>query len=254
MLGQSGAAPGDQISGTLTITNSGNPLDLTALAHPFRGPAVFHCRPAFQVYLTNGAVTNEGGFLADCSSRPFIIRHGANHLPFRLSTSYAACSQAGGSAPTSGIPPCTAQGTPPLPSGSYKAELAWSESVPLPSPKPVTVEVAYACGATPCAPPATPVESAYAWLNAVNAKDTTLASSFFAQPRAMAWSDGHTEDWPTFSSIRCVPLSDRAANQTDVLCTFNEAGPPGTQLDGFWTITFRLQANGQWLITNYGTG
>lgn len=70
----------------------------------------------------------------------------------------------------------------------------------------------------------------------------------------MDWSDGHTEDWPTFSSIRCVPLSDRAANQTDVLCTFNEAGPPGTQLDGFWTITFRLQANGQWLITNYGTG
>lgn len=108
--------------------------------------------------------------------------------------------------------------------------------------------------ATPA--PASAVEAAYSWFNVINAKNVSQSASYFAPGHEgmMNWNSGDTGEWPTFSNVQCKPLSEKATNQKDVLCSFKESGPPGTQLDSFWTITFRKQPNGSWLIINYGTG
>jgi len=133
------AVPGQQIKGTFVIINPSNPINLTEVAHPFGEQAPDHCRPDFQVYLTNGAVDNESGFAMNCLGEPFVIAHGTTRLPFTLRTDYSGCSTTG--TPTPDSPMCPASGFPPLPPGSYKAIVVWSDVVPLPSPKPLAIEL-----------------------------------------------------------------------------------------------------------------
>lgn len=157
VLGQVDAAPGQRIEGVLIITNPGAPFNLTAVARPFNASHLrYHCRPAFEVYLTDGTLTNAGGFRADCSSRSFVVGHGANRLTFRVLTSYASCAESPDSTGTAESPPCGSSGSPPLPVGSYRATIAWSEWVPIPRPRPVAVRLVYSCGATPCTPDTNP--------------------------------------------------------------------------------------------------
>jgi hypothetical protein len=129
---------GQSIKGTLAVTNPGNPINLTTMTLG-KGLSPYHCKPGFEVYLTNGSIENEAGFADVCSSAPFIINHGTTHLPFRLLTNYSSCTETGLGAINT--PKCTAHGIPPLPTGSYIAKVAWSKSVPLPAPKPRTVNL-----------------------------------------------------------------------------------------------------------------
>jgi hypothetical protein len=120
-----------------------------------------------------------------------------------------------------------------------------------------------AAHATPA--PAVAVRVAYSWIKSINAKNVSQSSQFLA-PRdkeIMDWNSGDSSGWPTFTGIRCKAESEKASNQKDVLCTFNESpplptvnneDPPGTYTDDFWTVTLRRQPDGSWLIADYGTG
>jgi hypothetical protein len=131
---------GQPIKGTLVLANPGEAVDLTAVSHPFGHlHSPYHCKPAFEVYLTNGVVENEEGFTDECVAKPFVIAHGTTKLPFTLPTTYSRCTQTGPGAPST--PPCGPTGLPPLPLGNYRATVAWSEVVPVPAPSPVTVVV-----------------------------------------------------------------------------------------------------------------
>ena len=98
------------------------------------------------------------------------------------------------------------------------------------------------------------VQTASAWLSAINSKDAPLAASYVQARNAMDWDNGVTADWPTFSDVSCSPLTSLDVhNDAKVNCVFNESGSPGTQLDGFWTILLDRQPDGEWLVTDWGT-
>lgn len=127
---------GRPIKGTLVVDNPHAGINLTQVE---QATGVVKCKPGFTVILTRGSFRNSVPFATVCSSRPFVIAHGANRLPFTMITSYARCLLPGGSS-SIGIPHCLpSQGPPPLPAGSYTTAIEWSEPVPLPKPPPVTV-------------------------------------------------------------------------------------------------------------------
>lgn len=131
-------ASGPSIKATFVINNPGSAINLTPASREVGGQASGGCEPDFAVYLTNGNVNNEVGFNEDCSSAPFLIPHGTTRLPFTLDTTFTSC----GDPATPNDPGCLASGGfPPLPPGTYKAEVEWSDKVPVPAPKPVSVTI-----------------------------------------------------------------------------------------------------------------
>jgi hypothetical protein len=141
---------GQLIHGTLVIMNSGRPVDLTLVATvtiPPKGhrvTKVIGCRPFVAVGLANRSVQQVVGFAASCSAAPFLLRHGSTRIPITIETSYTGCLQQGGTqAPTgSTIPQCTPSNVPPvLPGGRYRTFVAWSEHVPVPAPKAMSVTI-----------------------------------------------------------------------------------------------------------------
>jgi hypothetical protein len=119
---------GRPIKGTLIVENPGAALDLTQLE---MSPSP-HCRLAFEISLTSATVDNQAGFSLVCTTGVYPIAHGTTRLPFSISTTYNGCSPHDDS---TGGPDCLADGDePPLPVGSYRAVINWSEPVPLPRP------------------------------------------------------------------------------------------------------------------------
>ena len=140
VLSETSVVAGKSIHGDLVVTNDGAPINLTDVGRPFREPnSPYRCRPSFLVYLTNGVTQTEEGFAEPCVSRPFSIAHGVSRWPFQLLTTFGGCTQSGSG--TADIPACGASGIPSLPPGGYETRVAWSESVPVPQPLPVSVEL-----------------------------------------------------------------------------------------------------------------
>lgn len=141
VLSETSLVAGQPIKGTLLVTNPGGAINLTAVGRPFGKPhSSYRCQPAFLVYLTNGVLENEEGFDEPCVSGPFTIAHGVSRWHFQVLTTFSGCTQSGGG--TENMPACSGpSGTPPLPPGSYDTRIAWSEWVPLPDPRSVTVEL-----------------------------------------------------------------------------------------------------------------
>jgi hypothetical protein len=128
-------ATGHPITGSLAVDNPGAAIDLTRVEES----ASPDCQPAFAVYLSNSQVRNYPGFVLVCMTRPFVVAHGRDRFSFTVLTSYFGCSPPAGRSEVS-IPACLASGAAPaLPPGSYRARIAWSERVPLPTPPPVPV-------------------------------------------------------------------------------------------------------------------
>jgi hypothetical protein len=141
---------GQVIHGVLVIVNTARPVDLTLVAtvairrEGRRVTKVTGCRPFVGVGLGNRSVQQFVGFAAICSAAPFLLRHGSTRIPFIIETSYTQCLQQGGSQVTTGstIPKCTPSNVPPvLPVGRYRTFVAWSEHVPVPAPKAVSVTI-----------------------------------------------------------------------------------------------------------------
>jgi hypothetical protein len=138
---------GQSIKGTLVVENRGNAINLTKVATVTirrrdrkTSTQLAGCRPDVGLGLSNSHYRQEISFLVQCSPKPFIIRHGATRIPVTIYTTYTGCAQPGGTVtPTN--PACLANGPPPMPVGRYKTQVVWSETVPLPTPKAVTVTV-----------------------------------------------------------------------------------------------------------------
>ena len=124
-------APGERITATLVVTNSsGHPINLTRI-----------CTPGFAVALTSPTYRSKVIFAASCSTQPFIVPNGVSRRSFTVSTTYLACLGPGGSSVDHSLPPCLPGGRlPPLPAGSYRAQLYGSGAL-LPSPAPVAVRL-----------------------------------------------------------------------------------------------------------------
>jgi hypothetical protein len=101
----------------------------------------------------------------------------------------------------------------------------------------------------------TPLHSVYSWFGAINQKQESsmLAHAAPIMKDAMNWNDGETSQWPSFAAVRCHITHSRASS-ANLLCTFKESAPPGTQIDTFWTVSMERSSSGEWLITNYGQG
>jgi len=125
------AVAGPPINGNLVITNPGPAVNLTELE-----PS--GCMPGFTVYLTNGTIRNEPPSTADCVGAAFVIAQGTTTLPFSIFTTYVGCTSES-AVTTPNDPLCLPSGMPPLPPGTYQATIGWSDVVPLPQPRPVTV-------------------------------------------------------------------------------------------------------------------
>ena len=132
VLNTSQVVAGDPIKGHLVVHNPHAAINLTQVVKN-------HCEPGVVVILTQGSFHNNVGFTAQCSPTPFVISHGVTRLPITVLTTYASCTQSGGS--SRDTPRCSSSGPPPLPRGSYKAVIEWSMSVPLPRPAPVDVSL-----------------------------------------------------------------------------------------------------------------
>ena len=139
-------AAGRPIHGTLVVDNPGGPIDLTKLAsielHPGKpGSArLTGCRPEVAVGLSNRQVSQRPAFDLSCSPQPFLIAHGTTRIEVTALTTYLGCLQPGGSSSQPGTPAClNGNQVPPLPAGRYQASVVWSETVPLPRPRSVTV-------------------------------------------------------------------------------------------------------------------
>jgi len=128
------AVAGHPIKGMLIIENPHAAINLTQVV---KGG----CEPGFAIILTKGSFRNGVGFAASCTNRAFVISHGTTRLPFSMLTSYTSCLPPNGSS-SIGTPRCLqSEGLPPLPAGSYKADIEWSATVPLPRPTPVAVDL-----------------------------------------------------------------------------------------------------------------
>lgn len=139
---------GQAIQGTLLVDNPGSPIDLTRLAtvevHPgdARTARLTGCRPAVAVGLSNRDVTQEPAFAFSCMPRPFLILHGTTRIPVTVITTYLGCQQLGGGGITPGGVACrNGDQPPPLPAGHYRTRVVWSETVPIPPPRAVTVSL-----------------------------------------------------------------------------------------------------------------
>ena len=138
---------GRNLVATLVIDNSGDAIDLTKLAtarvNEAPGkliPEHTGCKPNFVVNLIGEGAKQQISVTADCEGAPFVIRHGTTRLPFQMTTLYSACLQGGGQT-TPALPDCQNGSVPPLPVGTYETQVAWSETVPVPSPKPLKVSI-----------------------------------------------------------------------------------------------------------------
>ena len=136
---------GQQIEGWLVVENRGNPINLTKVAtvtirRQGRTPStrIAGCRPDAGIGLSNSHYRQGIGFLDQCSPMPFLIRHGMTRIPLTIFATYSGCAQPGGTV-TATNPACLSTGPPPLPAGRFKTEVRWSETVPIPNPKPLTV-------------------------------------------------------------------------------------------------------------------
>jgi len=102
-----------------------------------------------------------------------------------------------------------------------------------------------------------PVQATLSWFFAINHKDKAAAVAHFAPAAAyqMAWaSQWQPSAWPTFSALRCRQVT-RRATAAWVFCTFDESQAPAVgNPDSFWTVELHRQADGRWLITDYGQG
>jgi len=141
---------GQQIKGWLVVENRGNAINLTKVAtrtihRRGRTPStqLAGCRPDVGVGISNSHYRQSINFLAQCSPKPFVIRHGVTRIPVTIFATYSGCTQPGGTV-TATNPACLSTGPspmPPLATGRYKTQVAWSEIVPIPTPKPLTVTV-----------------------------------------------------------------------------------------------------------------
>jgi len=126
------AVSGKPIKGTLIVNNPGAAINLTKVVKS-------GCEPAFAIILTQGAFSNGVGFALICTNKAFVIAPGRTTLPFSVMTAYTSCSPPNGSSSIA-TPRCLASGgPPPLPVGTYKTAIEWSEPVPLPKPAAVVV-------------------------------------------------------------------------------------------------------------------
>jgi hypothetical protein len=101
-----------------------------------------------------------------------------------------------------------------------------------------------------------PEQATLSWFSAINHKDRGAALAHFTTAAAnqMGWGTWDTSAWPTFSALHCRQLS-RSATTAAVYCTFKESQAPSVgNPDSFWTVYLQRQADGRWLITNYGQG
>ncbi len=99
-----------------------------------------------------------------------------------------------------------------------------------------------------------PVKATLSWFFAINLRDKAAAIAHFAPAAAyqMSWGNGDTSTWPTFSALHCLQVSRRGAAAW-VHCTFTESQAPSVgNPDSFWTVELHRQADGRWLIINYG--
>jgi len=127
---------GPLIKGVLVVTNPYSAINLTQVEEA-SSPA--RCQPAFQIYLHKGGIGNPVAFTMACTNRPFLLAHGTTRLRFQVFTTYTQCSPPDGQSVVPVVPCLASGGLPPLPAGSYRTAIKWSEPVPLPTPVPVTV-------------------------------------------------------------------------------------------------------------------
>jgi hypothetical protein len=123
-----------------------------------------------------------------------------------------------------------------------------SKAVTLASPKPGQGSVSAA------ALYRSPGQATLSWFFAINHKDKAAAIAHFEPAAAgqMDWGNGDTSTWATFSALHCKPVS-RSATTAAVYCRFEESQAPSNgNPDSFWTVYLHRQADGRWLITNYG--
>jgi hypothetical protein len=129
MLSATVSVAGHPIKGEFIVINPGGSFNLN-----------HGCRPQFAVTLSNRTFPPDAAFTLPCSSKPFIIRHGANRLPFTVFTGYPSCTQPGGGPVTQTSPSCLDGNIiPPLPPGTYRA--VENGGIALPAPRPVTVRL-----------------------------------------------------------------------------------------------------------------
>jgi hypothetical protein len=117
---------GQSSKATLVVNNPGSAINLTRV-----------CRPAFVVDLVGSSARQDFGFPLVCSAMPFMVRHGTSRFSIPMITTYWAVHPGG--QPSISSPSCSASGPPPLPPGKYTTQIEWSETVPLPKPRPLTV-------------------------------------------------------------------------------------------------------------------
>ena len=145
VISETQATPGQTLAATLEIDNPGPTIDLTRLATvrlQRDGKASYRrtgCQPGFGIALGNSRHPANLAFGLPCSGQPFLIRHGTTRLHARVLTTFNGCAAPGGTV-TSSTPPCrSGNAPPPLPLGTYRTQVIWSELVPLPEPEPVVV-------------------------------------------------------------------------------------------------------------------
>jgi hypothetical protein len=103
-----------------------------------------------------------------------------------------------------------------------------------------------------------PEQATLSWFSAINHKDLAAVLAHFttaaANQMGSSWTNWDTSAWPTFSALPCRQLS-RSVTTASVYCTFKESQAPSVgNPDSFWTVYLQRQADGRWLITNYGQG
>jgi hypothetical protein len=118
---------GSQMSGEVIVDNdTGEPIEILA------------CQSFYAVRLVNEEVQQDVAFLS-CGGR-FVIPVGRSRWPVGVSASFTGC---GGEPPI--LPRCLPDGgMPPIPKGTYRAEVvdggAHNRPVPIPDPVTITVE------------------------------------------------------------------------------------------------------------------
>jgi hypothetical protein len=117
---------GDQMAGEVVVDNdTGEPIEIIA------------CKAFYAVRLVNEEIEQEVPFLA-CGGH-FVIPVGRSRWPVGVRASFTGC---GGEPPI--LPRCLADGRPPpIPKGTYRAEVVdgGAHNLPVPIPDPVTIIV-----------------------------------------------------------------------------------------------------------------
>ena len=146
VLGATRVSAGKEIHGVLVVGNPGGTINLTRVATVTvrRKIRLSGCMPGVGVGLGNSHYQQGVGFLLPCSGAPFLIRRGTTRIPVTILTTYVSCAQLDGTVTPSNPPCASSHGVlhaPPLPAGTYETRVDWSETVPIPTPKAVTVYV-----------------------------------------------------------------------------------------------------------------